>query len=386
MRSIYLDHNATTPLDPEVLEAMLPVLQEHFGNPSSIHAHGRAARVRIDEAREQVADLIHAQPGEIVFTSGGTESDNQAIQGVAFALKNQGNHIITSRIEHPAVLNTCRELTKMGFQVDYISVDTSGRVDMHELEQVINKNTILITIQHSNSEVGTLQDIGKIGEIAHQHGILFHTDAVQSVGKVPVDVKKLPVDILSFSAHKLNGPKGSGALFIRKGSPSLHALISGGGQEKKRRGGTENVPGIVGFGKASELAKFKLQSSKSDYLEQLRNRLYDLITGSIVGVEIFGHPEHRLPNTLSLGFDGVSGDSLLMGLDVAGISVSTGSACSSGSLLPSHVLAAMKIPEEKINSSLRLSVGWSNTLEEMEVVTKTLQQIIQRVRGTITIT
>ena len=386
MRSIYLDHNATTPLDPEVFEAMLPVLQEHFGNPSSIHAHGRAARVRIDEAREQVADLIHAQPGEIVFTSGGTESDNLAIQGIAFALKSKGNHIITSKIEHPAVLNTCRELSKMGFQVDYVAVDPLGRVDVQELQQAINKKTVLITIQHSNSEVGTLQDIGKIGEIARQHGVLFHTDAVQSVGKVPVDMKILPVDLLSFSAHKLNGPKGAGALFIRKGTPSLHALISGGGQEKKRRGGTENVPGIIGFGKACELAKLKLASAKSGCLEQLRSQLYDLISSAIVGVELFGHPVHRLPNTLSLGFDGVSGDSLLMGLDVEGISVSTGSACSSGSLLPSHVLAAMQIPEEKINSSLRFSVGWSNTLEEMEIVSKTLQRIIQRVRRTITFT
>lgn len=383
MKPIYLDHNATTPLAPEVLEAMLPVLREHFGNPSSIHSHGRFARVRMDEAREQVADLIHAHPGEIVFTSGGTESDNLAVQGAAFALQDKGRHIITSRIEHPAVLNACRELEKLGFEVDYLSVNRLGRVDLEQLQQVVNDKTILITIQQGNSEVGTLQDIRKIGEIARARGVLFHTDAVQSVGKVPVDVKELPVDLLSFSAHKLNGPKGAGALYLRKGCPKLYPLISGGGQEKKRRGGTENVAGIVGFGKACELAKRQLESPGFNYLERIRDGLYQSITNVVSGVEFYGDRESRLPNTLSLGFEGVGGDTLLVGLDVEGISVSTGSACSSGSPLPSHVLLAMGIPEEKINGSLRFSVGWSNTRDEMEVVSETLRRIIQRIRGEI---
>lgn len=383
MKPIYLDHNATTPLAPEVLEAMLPVLREHFGNPSSIHSHGRFARVRMDEAREQVADLIHAHPGEIVFTSGGTESDNLAVQGAAFALQDKGRHIITSRIEHPAVLNACRELEKLGFEVDYLSVNRFGRVDLEQLQQVVNDKTILITIQQGNSEVGTLQDIRKIGEIARARGVLFHTDAVQSVGKVPVDVKELPVDLLSFSAHKLNGPKGAGALYLRKGCPKLYPLISGGGQEKKRRGGTENVAGIVGFGKACEIAKRQLESPGFNYLERIRDGLYQSITNVVSGVEFYGDRESRLPNTLSLGFEGVGGDTLLMGLDVEGISVSTGSACSSGSPLPSHVLLAMGIPEEKINGSLRFSVGWSNTRDEMERVSETLRRIIQRIRGEI---
>lgn len=383
MKPIYLDHNATTPLAPEVLETMLPVLREHFGNPSSIHSHGRFARVRMDEAREQVADLIHAHPGEIVFTSGGTESDNLAVQGAAFALQDKGRHIITSRIEHPAVLNACRALEKLGFEVDYLSVNRFGRVDLEQLQQVVNDKTILITIQQGNSEVGTLQDIRKIGEIARAHGVLFHTDAVQSVGKVPVDVKELPVDLLSFSAHKLNGPKGAGALYLRKGCPKLYPLISGGGQEKKRRGGTENVAGIVGFGKACELAKRQMESPGFNYLERIRDGLYQSITKVVSGVEFYGDRESRLPNTLSLGFEGVGGDTLLMGLDVEGISVSTGSACSSGSPLPSHVLLAMGIPEEKINGSLRFSVGWSNTRDEMEIVSETLRRIIQRIRGEI---
>ena len=382
MKPIYLDHNATTPLDPDVLEEMLPVLREHFGNPSSIHSQGRFARVRIDEARERVAELIHAHPGEIVFTSGGTESDNLAIQGAAFALQDKGRHIITSQIEHPAVLNTCRELAKLGFQIDCLSVDRFGRVDIRQLQRIINDKTILITIQQGNSEVGTVQDIGKIGEIARERGVLFHTDAVQSAGKIPLDVKSLPVDLLSFSAHKLNGPKGVGALYIQKGCPKLYPHISGGGQEKKRRGGTENVAGIVGFGKTCERTKCKLESPGAVHLEQLRNGLLKMITDVIPGVEIFGDAKFSLPNTLSLGFEGAGGDTLLMGLDIEGISVSTGSACSSGSSLPSHVLVAMGISEEKINSSLRFSVGWGNTLEEMKTVSESLQRIIQHIRGT----
>ncbi|MBI5426916.1 MAG: cysteine desulfurase [Nitrospinae bacterium] len=381
MKTIYLDHNATTPLSPEVLSAMLPVFTEYFGNPSSVHSHGRSARVRIDEARERVAGLVNAHPGEIVFTSGGSESDSFAIKGTAFALRDKGRRIVTSQTEHPAVLNACRELAGLGFQADCLPVDRHGRIDLEQLEAAIREDTVLVTVQHANSETGTLQEIERIAEIARARGVLFHTDAVQSVGKIPVDVKKLSPDLLSISAHKLNGPKGVGALYIRKGCPKLTPLISGGGQEKKRRGGTENVAGIVGFGKACELAKDRLRSPGTPCLESLRERLRSLVMERVAGVELFGHPESRLPNTLSLAFDGVGGETLLIGLDVEGISVSAGSACSSGSLQPSHVLSAMGIPAEKINSSLRLSVGWTNTLEEMETVAEALARIVRRARG-----
>lgn len=378
MDRIYLDHNATTPLHAEVLESMLPILREHFGNPSSVHSFGRAARVRVDAAREQVASLIRAHPGEIVFTSGGTESDNFAILGAALALRKKGRHVITCQTEHPAVLNACKQLESSGIEVDYLPVDRHGLIDVELLKEKITAQTTLITVQHANSEVGTLQDIATIGAIARERGVLFHTDAVQSAGKIAIDVKKLSVDLLSISAHKLYGPKGAGALFIRKGCASLLPLIHGGGQEKKRRGGTENVAAIVGFGKACQLA---VEKPGQEPVAAMRDRLQRLIQENISGVERLGHPQYQLPNTLNLAFAGTDAETLMIALDMAGIAVSSGTACSSGSLLPSHVLAAMQVSPDKINTSLRFSLGWSNTSEEMDKVCDALKTIVRRVRN-----
>ena len=380
MQQIYLDHNATTPVDEEVLEAMLPVFRESFGNPSSAHTQGRAARVCLDLAREQVAALIGAYPGEITFTSGGTESDNLAITGAARALKNKGTHIITSRVEHPAVLNTCEELRKEGFTIAYVPVDSYGRIDCNALAEMITDDTTLITLQHGNSEVGTLQPIEKIGELAKARGVLFHSDAVQTVGKIAVDTRSLPVDMLSLSSHKMYGPKGVGALYIRRGTPPLSPLISGGGQEKKRRGGTENVPGIVGLGKAAAIAQSRLETDQL-HVSTLRNGLRQQIEFRIKGVRFYGHPDYYLPNTLYLGFDGVEGQTLMIHLDLAGIFVSTGTACSSGSILPSDVLGAMDVPESEMFQAIRISLGRGNSAEEMERVADTLEKAVLEIRS-----
>jgi len=380
MQQIYLDHNATTPVDEEVLEAMLPVFRESFGNPSSAHTQGRAARVCLDLAREQVASLISAYPGEITFTSGGTESDNLAITGAARALKNKGTHIITSRVEHPAVLNTCEELRKEGFTIAYVPVDSYGRIDCNALAEMITDDTTLITLQHGNSEVGTLQPIEKIGELAKARGVLFHSDAVQTVGKIAVDTRSLPVDMLSLSSHKMYGPKGVGALYIRRGTPPLSPLISGGGQEKKRRGGTENVPGIVGLGKAAAIAQSRLETDQL-HVSTLRNGLRQQIESRIKGVRFYGHPDYYLPNTLYLGFDGVEGQTLMIHLDLAGIFVSTGTACSSGSILPSDVLGAMDVPESEMFQAIRISLGRGNSAEEMERVADTLEKAVLEIRS-----
>ena len=362
MDKIYLDHNATTPMAPEVLELVTSVLKHQVGNPSSVHSAGRSARVLVDEAREQVASLIGASPSEIVFTSGGTEANNFALLGVALGLGKTHGHIVTSQVEHPSILNPCLQLETLGFEVDRLKVDSLGR--MHGLEDSLKESTLLVSLQHANSETGVLQDIAGAGEIVRKRGILFHTDAVQSVGKIPLQAQDMPVDMLSISAHKLNGPKGVGALYLKKGSPDLFEPICGGGQEKKRRGGTENVAGIVGFGKACELAR--LSSQEMDKISSLRDHFLKLVSSQITGVEVFGDLENRLPNTLNIGFEGVEGDTLLIGLDMAGVAVSTGSACSSGTGLPSPVLTAMGIPTDKINSSIRFSLGKSNTIAEIE--------------------
>ena len=362
MDKIYLDHNATTPIAPEVLELVTAVLQNQVGNPSSVHSAGRSARVLVDEAREQVASLIGASPSEIVFTSGGTEANNFALLGVALGLGKTHGHIVTSQVEHPSILNPCLQLETLGFEVDRLKVDSLGRMD--GLEDSLKESTLLVSLQHANSETGVLQDIAGAGEIVRKRGILFHTDAVQSVGKISLQAQDMPVDMLSISAHKLNGPKGVGALYLKKGSPDLFAPICGGGQEKKRRGGTENVAGIVGFGKACELAR--LSSQEMDKISSLRDHFLQLVSSQITGVEVFGDLENRLPNTLNIGFEGVEGDTLLIGLDMAGVAVSTGSACSSGTGLPSPVLTAMGIPTDKINSSIRFSLGKSNTIAEIE--------------------
>ncbi len=376
MRKIYLDHNATTPLHPEVLEAMLPVLGEFYGNPSSVHSEGRKARVFLDEAREKVADLIGANSGEIIFTSGGTESNNMAILGVALSREKKDARIITSTVEHPSVLNPCKQLEQFGITIDRLPVNPKGRIDLDQLKDAISDSTVLISLQQANSEVGTLQDIEKIGELAREHSVCFHTDAVQSVGKIAVDVKKIPVDFLSMSSHKLNGPKGAGALYMKRGLPVLFPTMSGGNQEKKRRGGTENVAGIVGFGKACELAKTRLQSGGMISLANLRDYFFEQIESLVSGVELLGDKEYRLPNTLNLSIEGADGETLLIGLDVEGISVSTGSACSSGSSLPSHVLTAMQVPARRINASLRFSLGVDNTRDEIDHVVKTLARLV----------
>ena len=362
---------------------MLPFLREVFGNPSSAHSEGRVARVHMDEAREKVAGLVGADPSEVIFTSGGTESNNFALLGVALALKNVGQHIITCEIEHPSVLNPCRQLAGQGFQIDVLPVDRMGRIELDQLKERIQESTILISVQHANSEVGTLQDIEKIGEIAHEKGILFHTDAVQSTGKIPIDLKRLPVDLLSISAHKFHGPKGVGALYVRKGSPQLFSLVCGGNQEKKRRGGTENVPGIIGLGKACELAKSRLKSGAMEKIQEIRDHLARRIGQTIPDTQVFGYPGKSLPNTLGMGFEGAGGETLMIGLDMEGISVSTGSACSSGSALPSHVLTAMKVAPDWINASLRFSLGIGDTQEEMDLVVEKLAGIVEmnRVRS-----
>ena len=372
MKKIYLDNNATTPLHPEVLEAMLPGLRENYGNPSSIHSFGRSARVQLDEAREKVAYLINAHSSEIIFTSGGTEANNLALLGVAF--KDKEKKIITSKIEHPSVLNPCRQLEEQGVEVHYLDVDGSGRIDMDDLEAQITESTALISLQHANSETGVLQNIKRASEIARNKGILFHTDAVQSVAKIPFDLKNYPVDLLSISAHKFYGPKGVGALYLRKGTPALFSPLCGGNQEKKRRGGTENVAGIMGFGKACELATEKMSetSKLADLRDYFQNRVCELIPRT----ELWGDKANRLPNTLNLGFDGVAGDTLLIALDIEGVAVSTGSACSSGTGLPSPVLRAMGIPNDKINSSIRFSLGCSISKSDLDLVVGALVKAV----------
>ena len=372
MKNIYLDNNATTPLHPEVLEAMLPGLRENYGNPSSIHSFGRSARVQLDEAREKVARLINAQSSEIIFTSGGTEANNLALLGVAF--KDKGKKIITSKVEHPSVLNPCRQLEEQGVEVHYLDVDGLGRIDMDDLESQITESTALISLQHANSETGVLQDIKRASEIARNKGVLFHTDAVQSVAKMPFNLKDYPVDLLSISAHKFYGPKGVGALYLRKGTPALFSPVCGGNQEKKRRGGTENVAGIMGFGKACELATENMDEASK--LADLRDYFQNKVCEMIPRTELLGDKGNRLPNTLNLGFDGVEGDTLLIALDMEGVAVSTGSACSSGTGLPSSVLRAMGIPDERINSSIRFSLGCSTSKLDLDLVVGALVKAV----------
>lgn len=378
MKKVYLDYNATTPVHPEVINAMLPFYEEIFGNASSIHQFGQQARKAIYEVREKVAEFIGAEPEEIVFTSGGTESDNLAIKGVAYANEKKGKHIITSSIEHHAVLNSCKYLEKQGFQVTYLAVDKYGLVDPDDVKRAITKETILITIMHANNEVGTIEPISEIGKIAKEKGIYFHTDAVQSVGKIPVNVNELNVDLLSLSAHKIYGPKGIGVLYIRKGT-RIQSLIHGGHHEKNRRAGTENVPGIVGLGKAIEIAKSSMDK-ESIYLTNLRNRLHSGIIEKIDYVQLNGHPEKRLPNTLNMSFEFVEGESIILSLDMKGIAVSSGSACTSGSLEPSHVLKSMGVDPSVAQGSIRFSLGKDNTEEDINYVLEVLPEIISRLR------
>lgn len=378
MRRVYMDHNATTPVHPEVLEAMMPFFRDQFGNASSIHWAGREVKKYLDEAREKVAALLHASPEEVIFTGCGTESDNMAIKGVALALREKGRHIITTQVEHHAVLHTCQFLENMGYEVTYLPVDGEGLIDLEKLRRSIKAETILITIMFANNETGTIFPVQEIGEIAREKGVIFHTDAVQAVGKLPIDLQQLPVDILSLSGHKLYSPKGIGAQYIRKGT-KLTSLIHGGAQERSRRAGTENIPYIIGLGKASEIALRDFQK-RHIHLIALRDRLNQEIIKRVPHVKRNGHPTQRLPNTLNMSFLYIEGESLLLNLDLEGIAVSSGSACTSGSLEPSHVLLAMGIPHEIAQSAIRLSLGWNNTEEDIDYVVEALPRIVKRLR------
>jgi len=379
MKRIYLDYAATTPTHPDIVKAMLPYFNEAFGNPSSIHSYGQEVKGAIEEARTKVADLIGARDEEIVFTSGGTEADNLAIKGVAYASKHKGNHIITSSIEHHAVIETCRFLEKKGFSVTCLPVDGHGLVDPGDVRKAITDKTILISVMHANNEIGTIEPVAEIGKIAKEASVYFHTDAVQTVGHIPVDVDELGVDLLSMSAHKLYGPKGIGALYIRKGT-KLVAFMHGGEQERRRRASTENVPGIVGFGKAVELAQ-KEMGEEADRLISLRDQLIKGLLERIDHTRLNGHPVMRLPNNVNISVDYVEGESMILNLDLEGICASTGSACSSSSLEPSHVLLAMSLPHEQAHGSLRFSAGKWTTGEDVERVLEVLPRIIAKLRA-----
>ena len=379
MKRIYMDYAATTPADPRVKEAMESYWTEKFGNPSSIHSFGQETRQAVDKARKAVADLLKADPSEVVFTSGGTESDNAAIKGVGFALKEKGNHIITSTAEHHAVLHACEFMESQGFEVTFLPVDVHGLVDPSDVKRAITDKTILITLMHANNEVGTLQPIAEIGAIAKEHGVLLHTDAVQTFGHLPIDVGAMHIDLLSLSAHKLYGPKGIGAMVIRKGTPFV-PLIHGGAQETGRRASTHNVTGIVGLGKAAELAAAEMEKEGLT-ITALRNRLRDILFERIQDIHLNGHPEKRLQNNLNLSIEQVEGESLLMNLDMEGIAASSGSACSSGSTEPSHVLTALGLNADLARGSLRLSLGRFTTEEEVERVGEILPKIVRHLRS-----
>jgi cysteine desulfurase len=377
-KMVYMDYNATTPTDIRVLKEMEPFFCERFGNPSSIYEIARENRKLIEKARENVARLIDAEPDEIFFTSGGTESDNWAIKGVAFALRNKGNHIITSQIEHHAVLNTCKFLSKIGYEITYAPTDKYGIVDVEFIEKSIRKETILITIMHANNEIGTIEPLEEISKIAREKGIYFHTDSVQTVGKIPVSVKKLGVDMLSLSAHKFYGPKGVGAIYIKKGT-KIEPYLHGGEQEKGKRPGTYNVPGIIGLGKAAEIAIEEMEEEMKK-VKYLRDKLERGIIEKIPEVVINGHPENRLYNTLNLCVKYVEGESILLNLDFEKIYASSGSACTSGSLEPSHVLLAIGIPPEIAHGSLRFSLGKYNEEKDVDRVLEVLPGIVEKLR------
>jgi len=378
MQRIYLDSNATTPMRPEVVAAMLPVFTEDYGNPSSIHWFGQQAKALLDTARQHVARLIHAETSEIVFVSGGTEADNMAIRGIAESQKARGRHIITSKIEHPAFLHTCRDLEKQGYEVTWLGVSPDGVVNPEDVRRAIRPDTILISIMHANNEIGTIQPIEEIGQIAEEADIYFHSDGVQSTGKIPVDVRKLKVDLYSISAHKIHGPKGVGALFVRKGT-IVKPLLTGGGHERNRRSGTENVAGIVGFGVAAKMAREGLESEMA-HVSALRDRLEGQLKAKIDLIHVNAESAERLPNTSNIMVDFAEGEGLVISLDLKGVAVSTGSECSSGSLEPSHVLTAIGKTPDEAHGSLRFSLNAGNTAEEIDYVVDVLPRIVERLR------
>lgn len=376
---VYLDHSATTPVAPEVLQAMLPFFDRAYGNPSTIYTMGQEAREAVERAREQVARLVNADADEVFFTSGGTESDNWAIKGVARAWRERKNHLITTPIEHHAVLEACEALREMGWEITFVPVDSTGLVDPADVRRAITPCTGLISVMHANNEVGTIEPIAEIGAIAREHGIPFHTDAVQTVGRVPVDIEALKADLLTISAHKLYGPKGVGALIVRRGTP-IRPLLDGGGQERGRRGGTYNVPGIVGLGAAAERA-MRCAAEEMERVRGLRDRLVAGIMERVPDAILTGHPVQRLPNNAHLAFADVEGESLVLLLDAVGIYCSAGAACSSGDTEPSHVLVAMGVEPRLIEGSVRFTLGKDNTEEQIDYTIEQVVRAVQKLRS-----
>lgn len=379
MRKVYLDNAATTALSPRVLEAMLPYFTQHYGNPSSVHAFGREAKQGLDRARDQVAKALHCDPSEVIFTGCGTESDNTVLLGVAQRYGDKGKHIITTNVEHHAILHTCEYLEKQGYSVTYLPVDQDGLVTAEQVAAAIRPDTILVSIMFANNEVGTIMPIQEIGAVCKEKGVLFHTDAVQAVGHIPVDVQAMHIDMLSLSAHKFHGPKGVGALYCRKGI-RLPSYIMGGAQEKGRRAGTENVAGIVGLGAAIQLATEQLEENRAK-MTALRDRLMTGIQARISEVKLNGHPTNRLPNNVNFSFKYIEGESILLMLDMNGIAASSGSACTSGSLDPSHVLLALGLPHEIAHGSVRLTLGDETTEEDIDYTIDVLEKTVARLRA-----
>ncbi|MBA4390718.1 MAG: cysteine desulfurase NifS [Syntrophus sp. (in: bacteria)] len=378
MHRVYLDNNATTPIHPDVAAALKPFLDEVFGNPSSIHWGGREAKTSIDKARDQIADMIQAKPAEIIITGSGTESDNYAIKGVAYGQKGRGNHIITTTVEHPGVLNTYRYLEAKGFRVTYLPVDSYGLIDPGDVKKAIGPDTMLISVMYANNETGTLFPIGEIGKIAREEGVLFHSDMVQAMGKVDIDIESLNVDLASFSGHKVYAPKGVGALYMREGL-EIDSLIHGGHQEAGRRAGTENVIGIVAFGCACEVTKREMQD-QNRRIDDLREKLFKGILERVDRVGLNGHPTLRLPNTLNLAFESVEAESFLIALDLQEIAVSAGAACSAGAIEPSHVLLAMGRPSRVCQSAMRFSLGRENTEDDIDYALSVIPETVNRLR------
>lgn len=381
MDSVYLDHAATTPVEQDVINAMLPFLKEFYGNPSTIYKAGRKAKNAIEESREIIAQTINCAPSEIIFTSGGSEANNLAIKGYSLANSYKGKHIITSLIEHPSVLNSCKYLEKTGYEITWLKVNENGELNLKELENSIKKNTILISLMHVNNEIGNINDIDKISKIAQKNKIAFHCDAVQSIGKLKIDIKDIGVNLMSFSGHKIYGPKGIGALFVKRGT-RLQQLINGGHQERDMRAGTENVPGIIGLCEAFKLSKLNLKKSR-EYLSKIQNHFEKRILAEIPGVSINGSKDSRLYSHTNISFSGVEGEALLRGLDMKGIAVASGSACSSGSLEPSHVLSAMSESHETAHTSIRFSFGKNNTKQEIDYAIKILKKLLSDLRDIV---
>ena len=378
-QSVYLDYNATTPLAPEVLEVMLPYFREEFGNPSSIHSFGQRAKAALYDARERVASLIGASPNEILFTSGGTEADNLAILGVLEAAEGGRRHLVTSSVEHHAVLNTMKALAKKGVPVTFLKVDRAGRVDPEDLKSALTPGTLLVSIMHANNETGVVQPVAELARLTHQAGAYFHTDAVQSIGKIPVRVRELGVDLLSLSGHKIYGPKGTGALYVRRGV-NVRPIFRGGGQERARRPGTENLPGLVGLGRAAQLAETHL-AGEPNRVAVLRDRLTEDVLARIPGSAPNGVEAERTPNTVNLSFPGVEGETLIIALDLKGCAVSTGAACSSGTVEPSHVLIAMGLSPQQVQGSIRVSLGRYTTAEEIAYFVDVLESVVESIRN-----